>query len=744
MSTLALCAICKNEENHIKRWLSDWEPLVDKIYITDTGSTDHTLEIIKEFNSPKVVVRHFEWINDFSAARNASIENVEEDYIFWNDCDDSPHNVKGFLDWRKEMERSDLWLVVYHYAKSPDGKPMCSFIRERVFKNNGKCKFEYPIHEGIKVDNSIRAQITEKWAIQHLRTLEDLQKDKGRNLKVFEQMIASGKPLDARMQWYYGKELFEGGGDRDLALKNLLYANMKPELETHDRTLCMQYACYILIEKQKYAECIDLAQAGLMIAPSRAEFYVMIGDCHLKQEQIMHCIPSFAAAKSCVNPALEKQSASFIFDDKNAYGSYPRKQLVRAYMVLGKQKEALAECEELNALFPDEEAKMLLQAIIDVKATETAVNSAPLCEDVVFTCLGGLYEWDENVARTRGIGGSEVACVEMAKEIAKLTKRRVVVFNAPRVKGETMPSGVEYRPVSEMHKYFTMHKPTLHIAWRHNVKLTAARTLVWCHDLFYKELQQMGTYEAALALSEFHKELLFNLGLPEEKIWVTRNGINPIRFEGLDITKKNPHKLIFASSPDRGLERAIAVCDIIRTQLPVELHVFYGLDNMKAMGKADEAAKYEELMASRPWVKYHGNVEQSKLPKLYQDAAIWLYPSNFQETFCITAIEAALCGVYPVVRKFGALSHTLKDIPSTIIDNDCVTLEEHMKYAEAVIAAIKGEKWKELQNLDAEAYSWRSIAKEWAYRWLPPGMRESVALDSTTTDSPPSQLMASV
>ena len=77
--------IVKNEEKVLPRILKPMKEIVDKILICDTGSTDRTKEIIREFTAE---VYDFPWKNDFSAARNFISEKVSTDYWMWLDADD--------------------------------------------------------------------------------------------------------------------------------------------------------------------------------------------------------------------------------------------------------------------------------------------------------------------------------------------------------------------------------------------------------------------------------------------------------------------------------------------------------------------------------------------------------------------------------------------------------------------------------------------------------------------------------
>lgn len=706
--SVTLNMIVKNEAHHLDRLYESIKDAVDEWVVVDTGSTDGTLEKLKQYGA---TVHLFDWVHDFSAARNYALSKVKTDYFIWMDGDDSLQGKDQFIEFRDNiMESCDLWLATYDYAQNAEGKPVCSFVRERVAKTK-RAEWKYFLHEGLNLKGGGSVQNASTWRIQHHRTLDDIESDRGRNLRVFEH---NKDKVDARMTYYWGKELFEAGRKKE-ALSKLLQANSDPSLEHHDRVMALQYAAYILIGDEKYTECIDICHSGMLLEPQRAEFYVLKGDCYLKMGQIHNSIPAHQAAKHC-HMQRNNHFAGLIFHHEQAYTTHPRNQLARAYVHLGEYEKAKVEAKE-SAEMGDAEGQAVLKEIEMVETRAIAYKDATPCDEIVFSVLGALYEFDELVAVERGVGGSEIALIEMAKNLHELTGKRVKVFQ-PRKGLLIAPSGVQYVSYETMADYFAKHKPALHVAWRHNQKLTDAKTVAWAHDLFMPGGEKVEHYDKILALSDFHKNLMRSMfNVPDEKIFVTRNGIKPERFEGLNTTK-DPNKVIWMSSPDRGLERAIQILDLVRINKPnIHFHVFYGTDNMRKIGKIKEAEAFEKLMSDRPWVTNHGNLPQGELTKHYQDAAVWLYPTNFMETFCISAIEAVLCGVYPVVRKYGALPDTLRGIPSTIVGQDCVTVEDVKVWAEAVEEAIEQQRWNEL-HLSPERYSWKSVAEEWKQAFL--------------------------
>jgi len=108
--------------------------------------------------------------------------------------------------------------------------------------------------------------------------------------------------------------------------------------------------------------------------------------------------------------------------------------------------------------------------------------------------MAAVTDWDENTLEAKGHGGSETAAIEVAKWIKHKTNRRVKIFH-PRAKRETMASGCEYIPISELVGYLHNIEPHAHIAWRHSVPLTKAKTYVWCHDLNCPGAERTDTYD---------------------------------------------------------------------------------------------------------------------------------------------------------------------------------------------------------------------------------------------------------
>ena len=96
MITFSLCMFVLFEDAILSRCLATVADLVDEIVIVDTGSTDATKEIAARYTDK---IYDFQWIDDFSAARNFAFSKATKEYIYTADADEviSQENRQKFL-----------------------------------------------------------------------------------------------------------------------------------------------------------------------------------------------------------------------------------------------------------------------------------------------------------------------------------------------------------------------------------------------------------------------------------------------------------------------------------------------------------------------------------------------------------------------------------------------------------------------------------------------------------------------
>lgn len=105
MLPISMCMIVKNEENRLKRCLESLKEYGMELIIVDTGSTDATKEVARQYNA---TVYDFEWCDDFSAARNFSLEKAANDWILMLDSDEII----------EQMDVDELYYFMTHLKQS--------------------------------------------------------------------------------------------------------------------------------------------------------------------------------------------------------------------------------------------------------------------------------------------------------------------------------------------------------------------------------------------------------------------------------------------------------------------------------------------------------------------------------------------------------------------------------------------------------------------------------------------------
>ncbi len=146
MAELTLSMIVKNEEQYLEGCLESVKNIVDEIVIVDTGSTDNTLEIAKKYNSK---IYHFDWVNDFSAARNFALSKSTGEWILYLDADErlsenSLEELRNIISINKKIGVNCIVNNIDEY--SGNSKKM-QYIR--LFKNEPEIYFTGKAHEQI-------------------------------------------------------------------------------------------------------------------------------------------------------------------------------------------------------------------------------------------------------------------------------------------------------------------------------------------------------------------------------------------------------------------------------------------------------------------------------------------------------------------------------------------------------------------------------------------------------------------
>ncbi|MFH1624465.1 MAG: glycosyltransferase [Pseudomonadota bacterium] len=147
-ATVSLCMIVKNEEAFLPRCLDSVGDVVDEIIVVDTGSSDSTVEIAKNYG---VEVVHHEWKNDFSEARNVSIRKASSDWILVLDADEEVE-IEDVPKIREVIRRQEIDGAYFTLQNKGEHNQLCSMhYLIKLFRNGKGIRYEGRIHELVAV-----------------------------------------------------------------------------------------------------------------------------------------------------------------------------------------------------------------------------------------------------------------------------------------------------------------------------------------------------------------------------------------------------------------------------------------------------------------------------------------------------------------------------------------------------------------------------------------------------------------
>lgn len=209
MKTISLCMIVKNESKVLRRCLDSVAHLMDEIIIVDTGSTDNTKNIALEYTDK---VYDFEWINDFSAARNFAFSKATKDYIYAPDADEvlNEENQKKFK-LLKDALIDDVEIVQMYYVTPSSNNTVQNAkkeLRPKLFKRLRTFTWIDPIHETINTTPIIFDSDIE---ILHYPEGNHSKRD----FSIFIDSFKKNKTLSNKILRMYVKELYKCGNDSD-------------------------------------------------------------------------------------------------------------------------------------------------------------------------------------------------------------------------------------------------------------------------------------------------------------------------------------------------------------------------------------------------------------------------------------------------------------------------------------------------------------------------------------------------
>lgn len=267
---ICVYAIAKNEEKFVDRWFNSVKE-ADYIYVLDTGSTDNTVDKLKELG----VVVNQKIINPwrFDVARNEALKMVKDDVDICVSIDLDEVLLPGWKDelgkiWDENVTRLHY---TYNWSLDDNNRPIISFYSDKIHKRN--CyEWIHPVHEVLNYigDSKEIIKITNNITINHF---PDKNKSRSGYLPLLELSVEEN-PTDDRNMHYLGREymFYERWNDCiDTLIKHL---NLKTATWKDERSASMRFIARSYKKLKRYDEAKMWLDKAMKETPYLRDPYV--------------------------------------------------------------------------------------------------------------------------------------------------------------------------------------------------------------------------------------------------------------------------------------------------------------------------------------------------------------------------------------------------------------------------------------------------------------------------------------
>lgn len=565
--TLGLCMIIKDEFEETTIAIAQLAGIVDEFYICCTG--EQKLQLI----DPNIHITPFKWIDDFAAARN-SIKPTT-DYWMWMDADDFIRNPERLPEVVAYMATAGVNMMSAKYIYKIDektGLPTEVQTRERIIKTSLPGKWYGKIHETWIPEASVNRELTEAVEWVHMKSEAGHNQSALRNRKILLKEWGGVDKPDPRIAHYLGlnymtdghfeeaikcfEYLIEHGGwgeERYRAwlqigtayhlmgqFDNALQAYTQAILELPewpDAYFCMQQIYWVRDENEK---SLEWAKVGFSKPEPETE--------SARNPIVNQYQPVKYAAYSELAVGRPAEAMKLLTNLRKNVPAYPiGPELEEAIQLAYDEHKAIQAAKELmnyNGRY-EGDALAVLNSLPPVTRThvDLTVERRELIPgkkwpkgSIVFWCGGSYEPWGPDTM-DKGMGGSEEAIVQLARELGKITDREIVVYNERKkeayddfsndliVGDKHFVPDVVYWPWTDINPNDEFD---VFIAWRNPRELANIKARLKICDLhdtmtpefIYHWAEHVDKY---MVKSQWHRNLYPDL--PDDKFIVVGNGI---------------------------------------------------------------------------------------------------------------------------------------------------------------------------------------------------------------------------
>lgn len=728
-----LCIMVKNGGELFEQMLRKNIDIFDRWTILDTGSTDGTIEVIKKLLvGKKNGVLYEEPFINFRESRNRCLD-LAGTKCKYNLMLDDTYVIEGDLRSFLNEIRGDQFGDSYSLTiKSHD----VEYISNRITKSENHLRYIYTMHEVIEDKNNRNVRVPENRAFvtdftnNYMLNRSDTRKEY--DLKCLYEMLEE-YPDEPRNLYYLG-QTYKMLGNFEKASeyyhKRAFFYIDGFDQEKFDALFEFTRINIYQLNKpwREYEKYYELC---IKWQPSRPEGNYFLGIHYFVEGDHATAFYHFKRAFEIGFPYHQQYSLKPTIN--YVFTPYYLSSLCYEFKDFKLGLDATTLYLHHNNSHEQYYQLMLdWHKIYEMLVRMPAIQPLPKVFEKPIFCIvadGGFTKWSGKNIMTTGVGGSETWVIEMARYINQLSDFEVIVFC--NCEEDDIFEGVKYLRLSRYLQTISEINVSHCMISRFSEYIPASiEGHVENIHLILHDLQLSGNIipihhkiKNIFCLTEWHKHHFLET-FPQftERTHSLHYGIDFTKFLNNKTQEKVPYSFIYSSFPNRGVIVVLKMWPQIVTRYPeAVLNIFTDIDNKWANDfYPDEMIEiknilelYKNLYPTS--VFNHGWVDKSTLADFWKKSAVWFYPCKFQETFCLTALEAALTKTLAIANDLAALQDTIGD-RGIIIPGDATTDEWQNAAFEKICEVLDNlDTKKELKKLIERNYQW-ALKHSWKNR----------------------------
>ena len=758
--------------------LAEW---VDGIFITITGKNEKCEEIAKKYGAQ---ISYIKWEDQYADARNFNFSQVpdEYEYICWYDCDDIVVHPEKHRDAIEHMEVNnvDAALSHYHYDFDEYGNCITQHLKSRILKNDGTFTWMSAVHEDFAYERTIVTHYLPDCYPLHFTDETRIRQSAERNLRIAE-LETKRNPKDPHTYWNLANTYYLVSKLEEAKKIYLQFLKVSDSLE--ERFIAWYRLAGVYFAQRDYSKAIQAALECISMRPWYPDGYFMLAETYFNLNEFRH-------ARKFVEIGMQQEPPTnkLIVWNPLDYTYNPHLLSMKIFLGSSLFREAFAELKKCLKIRPrdkglrdlykqlkpkmadekkvreiyekakditdKDEIKKLLEeipegmkyhpAIAHIRNTHF-VKETSSGKDLVIYCSLTTQEWNPDVVRNIGAGGSEEAVVQLSERLKQRGFNVTVYANTPQSQ-EYDFDGVKWLPFMAWNP---KDKQDVVVLWRHpsfvDNYINADKVYVDIHDVISAaEFTNTRLSKITKVLFKSNTQRGYYPNIPDEKCAVIPHGLDIEEFDSQRDIKRNPYLILNTSSPDRSLKTSLRAINLAYIQLSDELKKkvkfawHYGFDvwdsdfvnNEKMLDWKKEAIETMDGLKNRGIMTWESGtrLSQKEITKRYLGAGLLLYPSEFFEIGFISGIKAMLAGCIPLTTDVFAQGEFCKGIilhsdvnyenwAKNIEDGDDYGIEDVNIVADKIVEYLNNvEKYESLRQevIDhARQFSWDKTADSW-------------------------------